>query len=633
MFRNIKYLYAVLVIATISMAASAFWLISGVVQESAKMDSIARDTLIGLASQTNYELHQFIYALEQFTPENRSLDKRQLITRYDILWSRLRTNTSGRIGAAFKELDGVSDFLKQFHSTLIETEEQILSLKRKDIASVKMLKRQYRSLTPELHQITLLATKSATKSSHQLHRHLQEVGSWALILLPSMGVTGFLVAAILWRERKSLNNLTTHLEERVLESTLDLRKTNQILKDEILERERLEAKLVQSQKMEMVGQLTGGIAHDFNNLLAIIQGNAELLETIVEEDNIRLITPIIKATARGSDLTQRLLAFSRKQPLHPEAIDMHGLIESISELLDRSLGETIKVKIKADENLWLALADSGQVENAVLNLAVNARHAMPNGGQLSIDISNFVLEGLDATQLSEAAAGDYVLLCVSDTGTGMSKKTIEHAFEPFFTTKDVGKGSGLGLSMVYGFVKQSGGYINLYSEEGLGTSVKIYLPRCGEDQRQRSQQATNSDIPMGNGETILILEDDKEVLVLAAKILQSLNYEVIPTNDTDTALQVLLSNQEIDLILSDVVLPGGMSGPEFFKKNSDIIQVSKIIYMSGYPAEAAGNTQKSNSWDPQDVLLTKPFQRRELATQMKIMLTKTTEQTEYTEYN
>ncbi|MEH6495380.1 MAG: ATP-binding protein, partial [Pseudomonas marincola] len=352
----------------------------------------------------------------------------------------------------------------------------------------------------------------------------------------------------------------------------------------------------------------------------IIHGNAELLETIVAEDQVRLITPIIKASVRGSDLTQRLLAFSRKQPLNPESFDMHRLVESISELLDRSLGETITVKINGDPDLWLALADSAQVENAILNLAVNARHAMPNGGQLSIDMTNFTLDASDTEILSDALPGEYVLLCVSDTGTGMSKEIMEHAFEPFFTTKDVGKGSGLGLSMVYGFVKQSGGYINLYSEQGLGTSIKIYLPRCVESQLKKSSHTFNAEVPKGNGETILILEDDKEVLILAAKILQSLNYEVIPTNDTETALQVLLSNQKVDLILSDVVLPGGLSGPEFFKENSDIIQINKIVYMSGYPAEAAGGTQKSNNWDPNDVLLTKPFQRRELATQLQIKL-------------
>ncbi len=620
MFRNIRYLYAVLIIATFSMTASAYWLISGVVQESTKLESVARDILIGVASQTSYELHQFIYSLNQYKLSNSSISKQQLITRYDILWSRRKTNTLGKVGAAFKQLPKAPEFLNQFHITLIETEEAVLSLKRKDTNTLAQLAKRYRDLVPSLHQITIAAARKATIDSTRLHTELKIVGYWARILLPSILVTGFLVAAILWRERKSLNSLTQHLEERILESTLDLRKTNQILKDEIQEREKLEAKLVQSQKMEMVGQLTGGIAHDFNNLLAIIQGNAELLETLVKEENVRLIKPIIKATARGSDLTQRLLAFSRKQPLRPESLNLLSLVESITDLLDRSLGETISVKINAEENIWTALADAAQVENAVLNLAVNARHAMPNGGQLSIDISNFILEETDAIHLTDAVAGDYVLLCVSDTGTGMSKDTMEHAFEPFFTTKDVGKGSGLGLSMVYGFVKQSGGHIDLYSEEGLGTSIMIYLPRALESHESPLSHLSSSDIPQGNGETILVLEDDKDVLILAGKILTSLNYNVVPTNDTETALQVLKSNQKIDLILSDVVLPGGMSGPEFFKENKDIISTQKIIYMSGYPTEAAATTQKSNSWDPNDILLTKPFQRRELALQLKIAL-------------
>jgi len=619
-FRNIKYLYAALTIATLTMAATAGWLISGIVQESARLESGSRDTLIGIASQTNYELHQLIDALDQYTETAPRITKKQLITRFDILWSREKTNSSGKVGAHFPDIKGVPAFQKILKTTLRQTEDKIVNLKVGDIQQAALLRDLYQVMTPMLQGITIEAIQQATSKTSYLHKRLQNVSFWISILLASMLITGFVVAAILWNERRTLNNLTRHLEERVDERTHDLRKTNQALKAEVQERRTLEAKLVQSQKMEIVGQLTGGIAHDFNNLLAIIQGNAELLDSFLGDKDRRLIRPILKSTQRGSDLTQRLLAFSRKQPLHPQTLDLAELVANMSELLDRSLGETVRIHVTAEENLWPALADAGQVENALLNLAVNARHAMPQGGNLSIKIGNVTFGMPPAGLQDEMSPGDYIYLSISDNGEGMSEEVRERAFEPFFTTKDTGKGSGLGLSMVYGFAQQSGGFVELHSELGIGTTVRLFLPRGIENRPGVPVTCSASDIPKGQGENILILEDDPEVLQLAEKLLQSLNYMVITANNIETAREVLVSRQNIDLVLSDVILPGGTSGPDFFKKNSSLISNIDIIYMSGYPAEATPSPGNSEFWDANDILLSKPFRRGELARLVKQVL-------------
>ena len=369
-----------------------------------------------------------------------------------------------------------------------------------------------------------------------------------------------------------------------------------------------EERLRQAQKMEAVGQLTGGVAHDFNNLLAVILGNAELLADKAGGD-VRRTEAILRAAARGAELTQRLLAFSRRQPLRPQPIDLAGLVAGMSDLLERTLGETIAITATASPELWSASADSGQVENAVLNLAINARDAMPGGGKLTIECSNVSLDGTCLAQNPEAIPGDYVLLTVSDSGTGMSAKVREHAFEPFFTTKEVGAGSGLGLSMVYGFAKQSGGHVIIYSEEGQGTTVKLYLPRA-----RQAAKATNPQVPddvlRGRGEVVLVIEDDAEVRDLVVKMLDSLDYQVIDVPETESASATLERGERVDLVLSDVILPGGRSGPEFAQEAGQRYHDLKIIFMSGYPAEAA----KSNGLLGSDtILLNKPFERRQLA--------------------
>lgn len=374
---------------------------------------------------------------------------------------------------------------------------------------------------------------------------------------------------------------------------------------EITDKKRLESSLHQAQKMEAVGQLTGGIAHDFNNLLAVIQGNAELLEEVAT-DHASMVAAILRASERGAELTQRLLAFSRKQPLSPEAFSMFKLISGMTDLLERTLGETIVIEVPSKRGGWRTLADPGQVENALLNLALNARDAMPTGGKLTIECNEITL---DEGGFADIAAGEYVVLSVTDHGLGMTRDIQKHAFEPFFTTKETGKGSGLGLSMVYGFAQQSGGQTTIYSEKGKGTTVKLYLPRARSEVDMPKSTVTEA-VPRGQGETILLIEDDFEVRDLAELMLKNLGYTVVSSKDADAARQCIGAHPEITLVLSDVVLPGGISGPEISEEHAVAHPKLKFIFMSGYPAEAA----KRNGFLGSDkVLLNKPFRIAQLA--------------------
>ena len=377
---------------------------------------------------------------------------------------------------------------------------------------------------------------------------------------------------------------------------------------DVTERRALEEQLRQAQRMEAVGQLTGGVAHDFNNLLAVVQGNAELLSDTVGSDD-PFASTILRATMRGAELTQRLLAFSRQQPLQPKTIDLAVLVDGMSDLLKRTLGETVEIETARAAACWNAVADPGQVEDALLNLSINARDAMPKGGRLTIECDNAQLDADYIAENPGAIAGDYVVLAVSDNGVGMSADVKARAFEPFFTTKDVGEGSGLGLSMVYGFAKQSGGHVSIYSEEGNGTTVKLYLPKAADTSAVAGAEVSAA-IPRGRGETLLVIEDDPDVRGLAVRILTDLNYRLIDVADAAAAHAVLETGQPVQLVLSDVVLPGGTNGPEFAEEARARDPDLKVIFMSGYPAEAA---RRNGFLGSDKVLLNKPFQRRQLA--------------------
>ena len=385
--------------------------------------------------------------------------------------------------------------------------------------------------------------------------------------------------------------------------------------EDITERARLEEQLRQAQKMEAVGHLTAGVAHDFNNMLAIIWGNAELLEDKIGKDNPQLAT-VFRTTQRAADLTQRLLAFSRKQVLNPEVLNVSNLIANITGLLRRTLEEHIDIETVTGTGLWNCEVDPAQLENALVNLALNARDAMPDGGKLTIETANARLDDDYAAAQAEVRPGQYVMLAVTDTGSGMPPEVREHVFEPFFTTKAVGAGSGLGLSMVYGFVKQSGGYVTIYSEEGEGTTIKLYLPRSTETEAVE-RKSVPGEVPVARGETVLVVEDDPDVRTLAVALLSSLGYQILEAATGVAALEQLGSTTRVNLLLTDVMLAGGMNGRELAAEAERRALGIQVLYMSGYTADAI---MHHGRLDADAELLQKPFRRADLARAVRRVL-------------
>jgi len=391
---------------------------------------------------------------------------------------------------------------------------------------------------------------------------------------------------------------------------------------------RTEEQLRQSQKMEAVGQLTGGIAHDFNNLLQIVVGNLELLGRNLPPDAARQRRNLDNAMAgakRAATLTQRLLAFSRRQPLEPKPVLVNKLVSGMSELLGRSLGEIVQVETVLAGGLWRVEVDPNQLENAIVNLAVNARDAMPDGGKLTIETANTRLDESYAQQNVEVTPGQYVVICVSDTGTGMSKEDIARAFEPFFTTKAVGKGTGLGLSQVYGFVKQSGGHVKIYSETGgngvhhRGTTVKIYLPRYLGPNEEGQDDPEAEDAPEGGPEeTILVVEDDADVRTYTVEVLRELGYRVVEASDGAAAIKLLRDAEtRCDLLFTDVVLPGGMNGEQLAAEAHEARPGLKVLFTTGYARNAIVHHGRL---DPGVQLITKPFSYADLAARVRDVL-------------
>jgi PAS domain S-box-containing protein len=394
-----------------------------------------------------------------------------------------------------------------------------------------------------------------------------------------------------------------------------------------------EAALRQAQKMETLGQLTGGVAHDFNNLLQIVTGNLELVQRGLDpadgHDQARLRRAADNAmhgAQRAATLTQRLLAFSRRQPLAPERIDPNRLVSGMSEMLNRALGETIEIETIQSARAWPIEIDVNQMENALLNLAVNARDAMPGGGKLTLEVANTHIDAHYAAQEAEVTPGQYILISVSDTGEGMDADTLSHAIEPFFTTKEVGRGTGLGLSMVYGFVKQSGGHIRVYSEPGHGTTVKIYLPRFHGPLPDNDTGTVHHACPpdcQGN-ETILVCEDDEKVRAYAVDVLRELGYRVIEAGHGPGALAALdAAEGPIDLLFTDVVLPGGMTGADVAREARARQPGLKVLFATGYARNAIIHHGRL---DPGVELLTKPFTFADLSTKIRAILDRPEEQ-------
>ena len=411
---------------------------------------------------------------------------------------------------------------------------------------------------------------------------------------------------------EALRDLNVRLEERVAE--------------EVAQRMKTEEALRQSQKMEAVGQLTGGVAHDFNNLLTVIVGGLDTigrqLDRPPEEMDLarmrRARDMAHHGAQRAATLTARLLAFSRQQTLAPQKIEPNRLISGVADLLRRTLGETIAFETVSAGGLWQAFADPGELENALINLAVNARDAMPSGGRLTIETANASLDEAYVEALIEPVKpGQYVLVAVSDTGTGMSSDTMARVFEPFFTTKDVGKGTGLGLSQVYGFIRQSGGHVRIYSELGEGTTVKLYLPRATDQDVDAHPVMSHERTTDGGSETVLVVEDHEDLRAYCVGVLQELGYRVIEASNGHRALEILQADTDIALLFTDVVLPDGLDGRELAQEAQRRRPGLRVLFTTGYTRNAVIHNGRL---DPGVHLIGKPFTFAELAARVRTIL-------------
>lgn len=400
--------------------------------------------------------------------------------------------------------------------------------------------------------------------------------------------------------RRARENFNSELEARVEQA--------------LAERDAAQAQLLHAQKMEAIGKLTGGVAHDFNNLLQIVGGSLELLARDVEGNHRarHRIEMAMSGVERGARLAQQLLAFSRRQPLNPRPCNLQRLVSGLEEMLHRTLGEQIMLRVSAPRGLWECLVDEAQIENAILNLAINARDAMPDGGHLLIELGNAQVGAEQTGQSGELAAGEYVMIAVTDTGCGIPADLLERIYEPFFTTKEMGKGTGLGLSMVYGLMKQSGGHVSVYSEPGVGTTFKLYLPRTLEKEAERST-ILNEDVA-GGTETILVVEDDEDVRTTVTGLLRELGYQVLVARDAAAGLAVLESGTRIDLLFTDVVMPGTVSSRELARRAHELMPDVAILFTSGYTENGIVH---SGRLDDGVDLLSKPYSRNVLARRIR----------------
>ena len=444
-------------------------------------------------------------------------------------------------------------------------------------------------------------------------RYLAEHRGWESWIVLAAGVfsTGLLGALLMLGTGQA-----QQAQQLVDERTLELEVANRRLTAEIAERERTESALQQAQRMEAIGQLTGGIAHDFNNLLMVISGSLELLQRqVAGAAGKRLLNAAQSGAERGARLTHALLSFARRQALRPEIVDASRLVEEFSELMRRAVGETVELRLLLCTEPTYCSIDPAQFQAALLNLAVNARDAMPDGGVLTIDTRNV---DLDTDRPSNGGSVEhYIAVIVSDTGCGMPPDVRKRAFEPFYTTKEIGTGSGLGLSQVYGFVKQSGGQIEIASETGVGTMVSLYLPRLNDLAAATAPGSDRipEDIGAAGTETILVVEDDADVRRVVANQLRALGYRVLTAADGPTALTKLKGGEPIDLLFSDVVMPHRMRGDELARRAKDMRPGLKVLLSSGYTAEP-----RDDAASEEFALLRKPYRYEELARTIRAAL-------------
>jgi signal transduction histidine kinase/DNA-binding response OmpR family regulator len=399
---------------------------------------------------------------------------------------------------------------------------------------------------------------------------------------------------------EAVRQLNNSLEERIRERTTELEKTH--------------AQLRQSQKLEAIGQLTGGVAHDFNNVLQVIAGNLQLLQMSLagNPEAQRRLEAAAFAADRGAKLSSQLLAFARRHPLQPVATNIGRVLRGMDDLLRRALGESVQIETVVAGGLWTTLADPHQLENVVLNLAINARDAMKGDGRLTLELNNAMLDDHYVLHEPEVSPGQYVMLAISDTGCGMPPEVIARAFEPFFTTKREGEGTGLGLSMAYGFVKQSNGHIRIYSEVGSGTTIKIYLPRSMQPEVELPN-LRNAPV-VGGTETILVVEDDLAVQATVVDMLQGLGYRVLKASDGQGALTILQSGIPIDMLFTDVVMPGPVRSIEVARQAKQMFPAIEVLFTSGYTQNAIVH---GGRLDPGVELISKPYRRDELARKIR----------------
>ena len=437
--------------------------------------------------------------------------------------------------------------------------------------------------------------------------------------IPVIYLTAYSEEATLERARatKPYGYLVKPFAERELHATIQMalqRRHNEKIRHEA------EAARHEAQKLHAIGELAGGVAHDFNNLLGTIIANLELAaDHAGSVPALReMLQDTLEAALRGANLTQQLLAYSRRQPLAPRVLDIGRLLADLASLLRRTLGKKIQIRICAPQDLWQACVDPSQISAALVNLAVNARDAMPRGGTLTIEASNVTLDRADAEWHAEVVPGAYVRIAVSDTGTGMSRDVLERAHEPFFTTKPVGNGTGLGLSMVHGFVHQSNGHIGVLSEPGRGTTIELHIPATAVATAGDGPAEVGQTMPLASrGEVILIAEDDPAVRKFVVSQVTSLGYAAIAAKDGAAACRVLARAKRVDLLLTDVVLPNGMSGPALARAARARRPDLRLLYMSGYPRGAVPNVDEM---DAADHLLAKPFRKAELARELRRVL-------------
>ncbi len=417
-----------------------------------------------------------------------------------------------------------------------------------------------------------------------------------------------------------LCGILTDLTEQKLHLRV-LAEANERLRQEIIERERVEDALRQAQKMEAVGQLTGGLAHDFNNLLAGIAGNLELLQIRIRQGRLSDLEKYIDAaqgaSKRAAAVTHRLLAFSRRQTLDPRQTDINSLVLGMEELVRRTVGPSVEITVVKADDLWVTRIDHSQLESALLNLCINARDAMPDGGQITIVTANHVVDARCAVRL-DVPAGEYVTLSVVDSGCGMTAEVIKRAFDPFFTTKPLGQGTGLGLSMIYGFARQSGGQIGIESEVGRGTTMCLYLPRyLGENGDHADGSDPSETTGQARGETILVIDDEPTVRMLVVEVLSDLGYAVIEANDGTEGLALLRSAARIDLLVTDVGLPGVMNGRQVADAGRELRPGLKVLFITGY---AESSVFAEGQVDARTQVLTKPFTVETLGSRISGMI-------------